>query len=171
MPRMVMVDYKACTGCRICEMVCSLKNEGAIAPSLSRIRVYAYPPGLDIPTVCVQCIKAACAEVCPQKAITRNNELDILTVDRELCTGCGICVKACPSEAIRVHPEKGTAFKCELCNGEAPCVEACPADALSVYSVPFDTRVFAKPSEKVADELKESLLAIPEGKGRTRLKC
>jgi len=158
MPRTVMVDYKACTGCRICEMICSLRNEQVIAPSLSRIRVYAYPPGLDIPVVCVQCIKADCVDACPQKAITRDNELDIVVVDEKLCTGCALCVEACLAKAIMIHPTRKVAVKCQLCNGEAPCIEACPTSALSVYEVPFDTRTFAKPSEKTAEELREMLL-------------
>lgn len=159
MPRTVMVDYKACTGCRICEMVCSLENEGVIAPSFSRIRVYAHPPGLDIPTVCIQCLKASCIEACPQNALVRDKELDIVIVKRDLCSGCGLCVKACSAKAITVHPASKVAFKCELCRGEVPCVKACPANALSLYYVPFDTRIFAKAPEETAEELRKHVLA------------
>ena len=158
-----MVDYKACTGCRTCEMICSLKNEGVIAPSLSRIKVYAYPPGFDVPTVCVQCIKAACVEACPQNAITRDEKLDVIVVKEELCTGCASCVKACPAKAVTIHPIHKVAVKCQLCD-DTPCTEACPADALSVYTVPFDTRTFAKPPEKTAEELREHFLMREEQK-------
>jgi len=158
LPRSVMVEYKACTGCRTCEMICSLKNEGVIAPSLSRIRVYCYPPGLDIPTVCVQCLKAACVDACPQNAIMKDEELGIVIIDEKLCTGCGLCVEACPAKAIAIHPTRKVAFKCQLCMGEAPCVEACPANALSLYTVPFDTRIFAKSPERTAEELRKHIL-------------
>jgi ferredoxin len=51
-------------------------------------------------------------------------------VDKEKCTGCGICVDACPQEAIslndvaRIDPEK--------CTDCGTCVEECPNGALSV---------------------------------------
>lgn len=43
MPRAVIVDYEKCTGCRICEIVCSTKNESGVSYERSRIRVYTLP--------------------------------------------------------------------------------------------------------------------------------
>ena len=43
-----IVDYEKCTGCRICEIVCSTKNEGAVSYERSRIRVYTFTQSLDI---------------------------------------------------------------------------------------------------------------------------
>ncbi len=52
-------------------------------------------------------------------------------VDADTCTGCGICVDACPTQAIemvdglaKVKPEK--------CNGDGACVEACPVEAIKM---------------------------------------
>ena len=51
-------------------------------------------------------------------------------VNGELCTGCGICAQACPTEAVtvdaiaKVDPEKCT--ECGI------CVEECPNDAISL---------------------------------------
>ncbi len=51
-------------------------------------------------------------------------------VDKEQCTGCGICVNACPQEAIslndiaKIDPEK--------CTDCGTGVEECPNDAISV---------------------------------------
>jgi ferredoxin len=68
-------------------------------------------------------------------------------VDRERCTGCGNCVKACPKEVISLIPRKGRVFVgcnshdkgkvlrkiCEMgcikCNR---CIKNCPEDALSM---------------------------------------
>ena len=52
------------------------------------------------------------------------------TVDEEKCTGCGICVDACPQEAITVDDiAKIDADKCVDCG---VCVEECPNDAISM---------------------------------------
>jgi ferredoxin len=51
-------------------------------------------------------------------------------VGKEQCTGCGICVDACPQEAIslndiaKVDPEK--------CTDCGTCVDECPNDAISM---------------------------------------
>jgi NAD-dependent dihydropyrimidine dehydrogenase PreA subunit len=54
-----------------------------------------------------------------------------MIVDQQLCTGCGICVDACPNEAI--HINEGKAFidrsKCTDCQ---ICVEVCPTGALQL---------------------------------------
>jgi Fe-S-cluster-containing dehydrogenase component len=52
-------------------------------------------------------------------------------VNMDKCTGCKICLKACPWEMISFDPDSRKATKCHLCNGKPKCVEACPADSLS----------------------------------------
>jgi len=39
-----------------------------------------------------------CVEVCPQQAITINN--DVAVINQELCVDCGTCVAICPVNAI-----------------------------------------------------------------------
>ena len=39
MTKVLAVDYDKCTGCRTCEIVCSLQHNGEISPLKSRIRV------------------------------------------------------------------------------------------------------------------------------------
>ncbi len=46
-------------------------------------------------TDCVAC--GACADVCPQNAITIE---DIAVIDADVCVECGACVDECPSDAI-----------------------------------------------------------------------
>ncbi len=51
-------------------------------------------------------------------------------IDKEKCTGCGICVDACPQEAISLKDIAETdAEKCTDCG---TCVEECPNDAISM---------------------------------------
>ena len=41
-----------------------------------------------------------CAEICPQRAVTREGEAVIF--DRALCDGCGLCAKECPGKALQI---------------------------------------------------------------------
>jgi len=59
-------------------------------------------------------------------------------VDGELCSGCGLCVAACPYEAQAMHSRGPVAVVNEaLCQGCGACVAVCPNKACSVHN--FDT--------------------------------
>lgn len=51
-------------------------------------------------------------------------------VDLEKCTGCGVCVDACPLEAIKVENDKAQIS--DDCTECGTCVEECPNDAITV---------------------------------------
>jgi len=52
---------------------------------------------------CVECIPCdPCVESCRKGAITKDSLTSPPTVDYEACTGCGLCVAACPGLAIFV---------------------------------------------------------------------
>ncbi|MDI6710773.1 MAG: CoB--CoM heterodisulfide reductase iron-sulfur subunit A family protein [Bacillota bacterium] len=58
------------------------------------------------------------------------SERNIVTVDPERCTGCGICVPVCPYGAREVDRERGISVVHEvLCRGCGSCVAACPSGA------------------------------------------
>lgn len=48
-----------------------------------------------IASECVAC--GACADVCPQDAISID---DVAVIDADKCVDCGACVDECPSSAI-----------------------------------------------------------------------
>lgn len=161
MPKKITIKYENCTGCRICEIICSMSRFDKISHSISRISVYSFIPGLDIPIICVHCDQAPCADSCPVGAI-RKNEQGLIEIFFEECIGCGNCIVACPANAIKMHPDLRKAIKCDLCGGQPKCAEYCPGGAIDYRDVPFDTRVYAKNAEDIARSLRRSLFGLEE---------
>jgi Fe-S-cluster-containing hydrogenase component 2 len=82
--------------------------------------------------LCKQCPHPVpCANVCPENAIVAAPAGKARMVDLAKCTGCKICLTACPWDMISFDPDTRKASKCHLCSGKPKCVEACPAEALS----------------------------------------
>jgi len=124
-PIWITRDYLKCSGCRKCEIACSLFHEGKIWPEASRIRVFMLVPGAEFPHLCAQCEDYPCVEACPEDALSISKETEAVLVDREKCTACGICIDACPGRVPHIHPTDKYAVICDLCGGAPRCVEAC----------------------------------------------
>ncbi len=118
-------DYLACSGCRVCEVVCSMLHEGIPYPEASRIRVFEFYPGINVPHTCVQCSDYPCVKSCPSKALSVDEVTGAVIVDADACSGCGKCVDACPGKVPRIHPVKKYALICDLCGGDPACVKVC----------------------------------------------
>lgn len=126
-----MVNPSLCTGCRSCEMACSLHHEGKCSPALSRVRVIKFDAqGMNFPTVCAHCAKPQCVSACTEGAIHVNRETGAVLIDEERCNGCRTCLIACPHSQITLHPEKNVAIKCDLCGGDPQCARFCPSGAI-----------------------------------------
>jgi carbon-monoxide dehydrogenase iron sulfur subunit len=136
------INRESCTGCRICEMVCSLKWEGeGVNPTRSRIKIISCPEkGIFVPRVCRFCRSPSCVSSCPKGALSREAETGIIMVDEEKCVGCGLCVEACDFGGISLHPEKNSVMICDLCGGDPLCVRYCMNETL-VFLRPEDYRI------------------------------
>ncbi|MFQ5666912.1 MAG: 4Fe-4S dicluster domain-containing protein [Candidatus Binatia bacterium] len=129
--RMLAVDHTRCTGCRLCEIACSLHQDGVANPAAARLAVVRWDDdALHVPTVCQQCDVAMCEQVCQPRALSRDAATAALVVSRELCIGCRLCVVACPYGAMSVHPVGRQVIKCDLCGGDPRCVRFCETGAL-----------------------------------------
>ena len=131
----IAVNNAVCTGCRECELVCSLHHFGECNPELSAVRVVRNEgQGLaePVPRVCQQCDAPACVDACPVEAISKGDDGDIIRIDPEACTGCGECASACPAGCIFLNPGETTAIACDLCGGDPQCVPLCHSGCLQM---------------------------------------
>ncbi len=137
------VNHSVCTGCRECEVVCSLYHFGECNPEKSAIRVVRVEKdGLveAVPLVCQQCEQAPCIEACSAGAISRTAKLSTLAVNQEECTGCGDCVDACPAGCIFVNKPENRAICCDLCGGQPQCICLCHSHCLTLASSEDESR-------------------------------
>lgn len=118
-------DFSKCSGCRKCEIACSLYHENRIWPEASRVRVFMLVPGAEFPHLCTQCQDYPCVEACPLKALSVSNRTSAVLVNQEKCTGCGKCIEACPGRIPHIHPSSRKAVICDLCNGNPRCAKVC----------------------------------------------
>lgn len=56
----------------------------------------------------------------------------IVRIDEELCTGCGLCVTPCAEGAIEIVGGKARVISEALCDGAGFCLSVCPTGALTV---------------------------------------
>lgn len=132
MAKILSVDISKCTGCKSCELACSMRNYEEYNPSKACIQAVIHlEDAVFVPVVCFQCEEPMCGEVCPSGAISRDPVMGIVRVDKNRCVGCKMCTMACPFGAIAYLPSEGVVNKCQLCGGEPECVLFCAPKALS----------------------------------------
>lgn len=130
---MISINPGLCTGCHLCELVCSTYHFSKSSTELSRVIVYKDKASAKFtPTLCVSCPGMPCAKACPTGAIIKDDRTGMPIVLVEKCSSCGECVKECPYNAIRFEPSVyAYPLICDLCNGDPQCVNVCWPGALT----------------------------------------
>lgn len=127
-------------------------------PEASRVRVFMPFPGVEVPHLCAQCDDYPCVESCPFEALSVDKKTTAVLVDNERCTGCGVCIKACPGSVPFIHPRSNKALICDLCGGDPECVKVCHEagyDALRLVKerMSENRKLFARNPVEVAKRL------------------
>ena len=135
-----VVIPKNCTGCRTCELACSMTKGNAGALGHSRINIRPAGGEKYIQLTCLQCVEAACVKVCPTQALLRDAETGAIEVKGSHCIGCSLCEAACPFGHIHFDRTAGVPLKCDLCGGTPACVAACHYGALVFKQPDTDSR-------------------------------
>ncbi len=141
----MLISQERCIGCDCCTIACQIENN----TSMRWIKVITEGSGQkDVPTgtfpnlemkfmplLCNHCEEPPCAEVCPEEAISKQEEGPVI-LDQNLCSGCQSCVSTCPYGAISFNDDTNIAEKCNLCfhrieKGENPfCCVCCEGQAI-----------------------------------------
>ncbi len=72
----------------------------------------------------------------------------IITIDKEKCVGCGLCVNACKESAIGMVEGKATLLREDYCDGLGNCLPVCPTNAIS-----FVEKEVNRSNEKVLPDI------------------
>lgn len=56
----------------------------------------------------------------------------IACVDKKICVACGVCVKTCPKNAIRIYRGCYAVTDTAKCVGCGLCAKACPAGCITI---------------------------------------
>lgn len=132
----IRYDSSKCTGCKVCELVCSFFHEGVFHPRLSRIYIFNdLFSGANKADICQHCVSPDCYHVCSFDAIRIDELNGARILDETRCTSCGECAIACPfnetEKVIKHNSSKRVFYKCDLCDGTPKCVEWCAPNALT----------------------------------------
>lgn len=119
-----------CTGCQICEIVCTHYHSAEYGQHHRRLRIEYRrrpdEPHIPKPIICPLCEK--CVEACTEGAL-KVGAGGYLVVERERCNACGDCVTACPLRLVMLD-ENGVPVFCDLCEGNPQCVLWCRRQAI-----------------------------------------
>jgi carbon-monoxide dehydrogenase iron sulfur subunit len=118
----IKVYKEKCSGCHLCEMVCSLYHLGVINIERSAIRIQKddLETSLNTPVLCRQCKEMKCLQ----------GEEEIKDLEKKKFIWGRIRAEHCPFNALSVLGED--AYHCDLCGGKPQCTKVCTPNAITV---------------------------------------
>jgi Fe-S-cluster-containing dehydrogenase component len=127
-------DMGKCIGCYSCMLACARFVHGDYSPHKSAIQVRTAGgmEGRMVADICRACADPRCAAACPTGALTPRRGGRGMTYRPKLCTGCGLCVEACPIHVIGWDSDEERPIVCIFCG---QCVNYCPHGCLQMVEV------------------------------------
>jgi carbon-monoxide dehydrogenase iron sulfur subunit len=118
----ISVNREKCTGCHLCELVCSLFHLGIINPEKSAIRIRKddLDTSINTPVVCRQCNEMKCLD--GERASAASAKPQFIWVRKR--------AERCPFDSLNVLGQ--AAYHCDLCAGHPQCVGVCTSKAIRV---------------------------------------
>ena len=130
MPKKILIDLMKCRNCKDCTISCAYPfhdgNNG-----MKNIREIA-----AFHITCRKCEDSPCIEVCPAKALEKN-ENKIIRRASNLCVACKSCVTICPFGTLMNDFFEYCLSVCNYCNFSEEtlsleCIDTCPEKAISL---------------------------------------
>ena len=129
----IYVEEQWCLGCHLCEYNCAYANSGigdmvkALKgkPIYPRIRVEESGK-ITYAVSCRHCDDPLCVKSCISGAM--HKEDGVVKIDRNKCSGCGLCVRVCPLNNISI--ENGRPVWGSSCTHCMACICRCPQEAV-----------------------------------------
>ena len=121
----IKVEHEKCTGCRLCEIACSLNHFADTSnPRKARIRVMK-DGDRYYPVIAGAFVDAACTSK------------ELIVIGDQTYNMCAFCRSSCPEKPYFVEADTGVPLKCDFC-GIPPnpsCVRWCNSGALELVDV------------------------------------
>ena len=118
----IKIDKEKCSGCRLCEMVCSMFHLAVINTEKSAIRIKKddLETSLNQPVLCRHCKQMTCIEGEQVKA----------SAERKKFVWERSRAEHCPFHALPCSGQN--AYHCDLCGGNPQCVRVCTTGAIAI---------------------------------------
>ena len=118
----IKIDPKKCSGCRLCQMACSIQHLGVVNTGRSAIRIDKddLESGACKPVVCIQCKRMLCmGDDQPDPEVYRSRFIWEKSFS-----------DSCPFDALVERDDD--IYHCDLCSGRPQCVTVCSTGAIRI---------------------------------------
>jgi NADPH-dependent glutamate synthase beta subunit-like oxidoreductase/CheY-like chemotaxis protein/NAD-dependent dihydropyrimidine dehydrogenase PreA subunit len=109
------------------------------SPAEDRLNFAPFEKGYNLEEAVAEARRCLCCGPCSSckacVAMGLQSEIPPITLNQDLCSGCGVCVTVCPYDALRLEKSDGgrvavmDTVKCKRCG---LCVSTCPSGAVTI---------------------------------------